>query len=318
MSATVLLPHDVAGANAFDDEGFRLVNQAVPGLSAQDPTADPGLVFYALPSVPAMLYAGWREAVESGGEVRFADWLTEGLDCARGPWRYDVTVRAWAAEVGANRVTLVLDPDDRAVRATLEDLLEVPAGTLVPSTAPAPVDPGLVGALGRELEALFPEGGLSAALDRAGVLSLDLTAGDALADIGELSEEVAGRLVAVTAEMAASVQRLGVHLVGDLDRLCWHPNVVDVDTAAGLAVGILAQVAGQGTDSAHASTAEVAAQLADQRAELKARREHLGRLRDANRAPVVQPLDAAPSREILAVLAHRLTARLARRPGARR
>ncbi|MGI9155267.1 MAG: hypothetical protein ACR2FG_01305 [Marmoricola sp.] len=309
MNATVLLPHDVAGANEWDDERFRLANRAVPGLTAQDPTADPDRVFYALPSVHAMLYAGWREAVEAVGEVTFADWLEEVLASAGGSWRYDVAVRTWATQVGAERVTLVLYPDDTRVIAALERALDVPAGTLVLPRAATPwVEPALAGALGRELEASFPQGQLSAELDRAGVLDLGWTAGAPFADPGELSRELVGRLEAVTAEMAEAVQRLGVKLVGDVDRLSWRPGVVDVGTAAGLAVGILEQVAVDSV-SADASGDDATGHLA----ELQARREHLRLLQQSNRDPRMQPLETAAGRAILAVLGHRLARRSGRR-----
>ncbi|MGI9156434.1 MAG: hypothetical protein ACR2FG_07330, partial [Marmoricola sp.] len=273
----MLLPHDVAGANALDDERFRLANQAVPGLLASEPTAAPDRVFYALPSGHAILYAAWREAVDAGGAVTFADWLEEGLDCARpAGWRYDVAVRAWATQVGAERVTLVLDADDQAVRAALARVLDVPAGTLVLPREPATgdrVDPALAAALGRELEAIFPHGQLAAALDRAGVLDLAWTAGACFPDPDDLPAELVGRLETMTTEMAGVVQQLGVNLVGSLDRLCWRPGVVGFETVAGLAAGILEQVARQ-----HAS-------VDDGNAQLEARREDLRLLQQSNGDP---------------------------------
>lgn len=282
MTTTVFLPHDVAGSNTWDDEPFRLLNQAVPGLAAPDATADPDRVFYSLPPVRAIFGAAWREAVAAGCDATFADWLEDAVradaaaSTATHRWRYDLVVGAWASQAGADRVTVLLDRDDRQVLAALETALDVPEGTLaLPETATPVVPPAFDPAL-----------------------------------VCDLSAQLVGRLEAVTAQLVDTVRGLGVHLVGDVESLRWRESV-DVETAADLAIRILDGVAGQ------VAPAEVVTQLEAQRAELAARRTDLGRLRQRNRSTPVQSLESATTRAILLALVRRLQARVARPRGGR-
>jgi hypothetical protein len=100
-----------------------------------------------LPSIASSLVEGWQASVEAGAGTPFEAWLEEGFATDGGAalidrWRRAVDDRSigrWASSSRPERlIAVVLDEHDPpAARRTLEELLELPSGTLTGAGGPA-------------------------------------------------------------------------------------------------------------------------------------------------------------------------------------
>lgn len=185
-----------------------------------------------------MLSSSWWQFVQGGVDLPYDQWLRgvlvddlEGKEITRGFWRrsrIDLLAQRWAAQVGAENVTVVSladRPRDFVIR-TFEELVALPTGILVPAegesntTLPYPVLE-----LAREFNEVLKregeKGKRKVHLTRMGAYNMVKRHNDQLTERARIETpawavEQAGQ---IAGEMNDRIRELGVNVVGDLDAL---------------------------------------------------------------------------------------------------
>jgi hypothetical protein len=239
---------------------------------------DPARVHVVLTLRPLtrILPSQWQQAVQSGMETRYADWLESlftqadvdiaadpagGERSGRGFWyrhRHDRLVARWAEVVGPERMTVVvLDDRDRArVLRVFEALTGLHEGTLAEQqdlTNRSLTQPEAEAV--RAFNAAFWQAGLGLRLHNRLMLlgaGMRMKRHEPAADWPriETPQWALDRASEIATTAVASIASSGVRVVGELDRLTVVPSglggdaplpgdVVPSEVAAGLAMGIL-------------------------------------------------------------------------------
>jgi hypothetical protein len=261
----------------------------------------------------ALLASSYQQYLKYGLDVPYERWLEAVFEdppaCAPSPnfWRRNDhvgVVQRWAARLGPERVTLVVldDADRGGLYRTFEQLLDLPAGTLVPDPAISASNRSMTAAEAEMLRLVNAGGGRDLAwpqyqnsVRRGAILRMveSRTPGP-----DELRLATPAWAVEAAQEVGrANAQRvtdLGVHVIGDLDRLGApvrpgeppHGLLLPVDAAAEAVLGAVLGTLGSVPTQEQVSRAAVdrlttrdAAQLLGQRVRAATRRRMPGRRR---------------------------------------
>jgi hypothetical protein len=190
----------------------------------------------------------WQQFVQSGSPNRFEDWVTTVLETADDPvpksafWkrhRDDRVIARWAAEIGAENVTVIIsdDRDPGRLIGEFARLLELPGDVLVPRSSTANRSLSWEEAeVIRHFNIAFKEMN-NTRLER-GKRELDLPVERRLAAWQriksrpphegdhriELPAFAVDRIVELSEEMLKSIQALGVEVIGPTDQLVARPK----------------------------------------------------------------------------------------------
>jgi hypothetical protein len=245
-------------AEADDATAARVVADLGPGVH----------VVVTLRSLGRILPSQWQQYIQNGYRFRYEQWLDGILSdppCTPTPgfWRrhrHDELVARWAEVVGAPNVTVVvLDESNRLMLLrTFEAMLGLPDGFLVP--APGATNRSLTRSeaeLVLQLNEEFSGRGWPdpsyARFMRYGVIEQLKTARQPAAGEPAIVTPAwaAARAAEISADMAGTIKRLGVRIVGELEALADPPV-----TAAASGPGTEAADAGSPPDIAVAAAVQ--------------------------------------------------------------
>lgn len=234
MPQRILLPLDLAGANAIEIEGeFEVVRTRLSDVG-QSTLAHDAMVLLVVPSLAVLLQAAWLEDLRALGQRSFSAWWARA-SAARSPgdgWRYDEVIASWARLVGPDRVHVVVGEDLAAASCLLE--AHVGGATLAPEPWLRSLRAGEV----RMVEELMAE---MAAQGMVGRNAADLVHGGADAQRRTPSQEppslppiesagAESPAAGLATRMEARLDALGVHVHGDRSAL-GLPVIHDVPAA---------------------------------------------------------------------------------------
>ena len=193
-------------------------------------------VVVTLRSLTRILPSQWQQYLQNGFHFRYLEWL-EGIlsDPPHTPtpgfWRrhrHDALVTRWAAENGPENLTvIVLDESDRLMLLRVfESMLGLPGGFLVPEETAAnrsltAAETELVRLLNEEFSRRDWPHRNYARFMRYGAVEHMKTARQPSPDEPRIATPAwaLARAAQISAEMAASIEALGVNIVGDLSSL---------------------------------------------------------------------------------------------------
>jgi hypothetical protein len=193
-------------------------------------------VVVTLRSLARILPSQWQQYLQNGFHFRYLEWL-EGIlsDSPHTPtpgfWRrhrHDALVARWAAENGPENLTvIVLDESDRMMLLRVfETMLGLPGGFLVPEETAAnrsltAAETEFVRLLNEEFSRRDWPHRNYARFMRYGAVEHMKTARQPPPDEPRIATPAwaLARAAQISAEMAASIEALGVNIVGDLSSL---------------------------------------------------------------------------------------------------
>jgi hypothetical protein len=197
------------------------------------------------------LPSAWQQGLKLGGRQGLSEWLDTILNNAEDPrskrvWskhRYDRIAQRWVAELGRERVTVVVanESDPAFIFTAFGQILGLTQGTL--SAPPKRTNPSLsafeADALAELNKIYFERGGTMYAY-RSGVLRTFDGYVNSLRD-GSIQRSTipAAALPAVqdlNVAIAGDISKLGCRVIGDLDRFARAQQGIDTSTTVGAAV----------------------------------------------------------------------------------
>jgi hypothetical protein len=272
----------VVSSERFSTANRKAIRRIVEGLGG-----DRVQVVVTLRPLGKIVPSQWQQYVQNGLETPYLEWLRHIFEDEPGTpptadfWaRHDHgrLVRRWSAIVGADRVTVIVvdDEDHLMLMRSLEMLLDLPTGVLVPEGER--VNRSLTYGETEVIRLLNVEQAQRGWSDgdhrhfiRRGVVSgfKDRTPEGPESGVIETPRWAVDRAKEVAAKSAAVIARLGVRVVGDLDQLTRPPRaVVESDeeispavvpataAAAGATGAITAGLMSQATPTITPSTAD--------------------------------------------------------------
>jgi len=241
-------------------------------------------VVVTLRSLTRILPSQWQQYIQNGFHFRYLEWL-EGIlsdppsTPTPGFWlrhRHDELVARWAAVTGpANLTVIVVDEADRLMLLRVfESMLGLAEGFLVPEERAAnrsltAAEAELVRRLSEEFSRReWPRRNYSR-FARYGVIEQMKTGREPAPDEPRIVTPpwALDRAAAISAEMAANIEALGVNIAGDISSLGKRPEdgpqnadaalLLPVEAAAGAALGALIAGGADGTRTAEQITGEL-------------------------------------------------------------
>jgi hypothetical protein len=225
----------------LSSEFFAQADDATARRVVTDLGGDRVHVVVTLRSLTRILPSQWQQYVQNGFHFRYLEWL-EGIlsDPPRTPtpgfWirhQHDELVARWAAVTGPENLTvIVVDETDRLMLLrAFETMLGLARGFLVPEVSAAnrsltAAEAELVRRLSEEFgHRAWPRRSYSRFM-RYGVIEQLKTGRQPAPDEPRIVTPAwaLDRAAAISAEMAARIEALGVHIVGDISALGKRPG----------------------------------------------------------------------------------------------
>jgi len=268
----------------LSSEFFAQADDATARRVVTDLGGDRVHVVVTLRSLTRILPSQWQQYIQNGFHFRYLEWL-EGIlsdppdTPTPGFWhrhRHDELVARWAAVTGPEKLTvIVVDEADRLMLLRVfESMLGLPEGFLVPeeravNRSLTAAEAELVRRLSEEFSRReWPLRNYSTFM-RYGVIEQMKTGRQPAPDEPRITTPAwaLDRAAEISAEMAASIEALGVNIVGDISSLGERPGrdadagpaalLLPVEAAARAALGALIAGGADGTQTAEQITGEL-------------------------------------------------------------